>query len=51
MLAIKVRGVNDGFVWAFANFYGPNVEVERSAFLDLLSDFLVLLVGTLGIWW
>lgn len=28
VLAIKVKGVNDDFVWAFANVHGPNVEAD-----------------------
>ena len=39
-LAIKFCGVNDGFQWALANVYGPNVEAERSEFLDLLANFI-----------
>lgn len=38
-LAIKSCRVNDGFQWVVVNVYGPNVEVERSEFLDLLANF------------
>lgn len=30
VLSVKVHGVNDGFVWAFGNVYGPNVMSKRS---------------------
>ena len=33
VLAIKVLGASDGFVWVVANVYGPNVEAERLEFL------------------
>ena len=39
VLAIKVRGVSDGFVWIVANVYGPNVEAGRLEFLELLANF------------
>ena len=42
VLAVKVRGVNDGFVWVFGNVYGPNVQLERGDFLDLLSNLKFL---------
>ena len=37
-LAVKLRGVGDGFVWALGNVYGPNVQSKRGAFLDSLSN-------------
>ena len=39
VLAIKVLGASDGFVWVVANVYGPNVEADRPEFLELLADF------------
>ena len=40
--AIKLRGVSDGFVWAIANVYGPNVLSDRSEFLEELSNIISL---------
>lgn len=39
VLLVKVRGVSDDFEWAIANVYGPNVEVDRGVFLNLLANF------------
>lgn len=38
VLAVEIRGVNDSFVCAFGNVYGPNVETEIYDFLDLLAN-------------
>lgn len=38
VLVVEIHGVNDSFVWAFGNVYGPNVETEINDFLDLLAN-------------
>lgn len=38
VLAVTVCGAADGFCWAFANVYGPNIQSDRTEFLDLLSN-------------
>lgn len=38
VLGVKLRRVDDGFLWALANVYGPNVQSEKDESLDLLSN-------------